>query len=187
MSSLWITLIVEGYLLTLLLVPFVILQRRRQSVATVAWIMAIIVLPYVGSLLFLLFGINRVQRRAALKQLARRELDALLAGRPQNQLLPAEAEDVTGWRLMQLIDRVSGFHATYGNAVEIVADRGAARAIAPERWAEVAGELARALAAGDALDGTCAAVSRINALLRRAFPIADLANPDELPDRPSLL
>ncbi len=122
MSSLWITLIVEGYLLTLLLVPFVILQRRRQSVTTVAWIMAIIVLPYVGSLLFLLFGINRVQRRAALKQLARRELDALLAGRPQNQLLPAEAEDVTGRRLMQLIDRVSGFHATYGNAVEIVAD-----------------------------------------------------------------
>ncbi len=122
MSSLWITLIVEGYLLTLLLVPFVILQRRRQSVATVAWIMAIMVLPYLGSVLFLLFGINRVERRAAFKQLARRELDAQLLGRPRNQLLPAEAEHVNGRRLMQLIDRVSGFHATYGNAVEIVAD-----------------------------------------------------------------
>ena len=71
MNSLWITLIVEGYLLTLLLVPFVILQRRRQSVATVAWIMAIVVLPYAGSILFLLFGINRVERRAALKQIGR--------------------------------------------------------------------------------------------------------------------
>jgi uncharacterized membrane protein len=72
-------------------------------------------------------------------------------------------------------------------AVEIVADRGAARAIAPDRWVEVANELARALAAGDARGGTCAAVSRIHALLHQAFPIADRANPDELPDRPSLL
>jgi len=122
MNSLWVSLIAEGYLLTLLLVPFVILQRRRQSVATIAWIMAIVMIPYVGSLLFLVFGINRVERRASLKKLARRELDALLASSPRNQLLPAEEENVTARRLMQLIDRVSGFHASYGNTVEIVAD-----------------------------------------------------------------
>ncbi|MCY2968636.1 MAG: PLDc N-terminal domain-containing protein [Planctomycetota bacterium] len=78
MNTLWAVLFVEGYLVTLLLVPIVVLQKRRQSVATLAWIMAIIMLPYVGSVLFLFFGINRVERRAALKQAARRRLDALL-------------------------------------------------------------------------------------------------------------
>ena len=41
-----------GYLLTLLLVPWVFLQRNKRPVSTLAWIMAILLLPYVGGLLF---------------------------------------------------------------------------------------------------------------------------------------
>jgi len=73
------------------------------------------------------------------------------------------------------------------HAVEIVADRGAARAITPDRWQAVAADLARALATGDARAGACAAVACLNGMLRHAFPVDGRANPDELPDRPSLL
>ncbi len=122
MNTLWAVLFVEGYLVTLLLVPIVVLQKRRQSVATLAWIMAIIMLPYFGTILFLFFGINRVERRAALKQAARRRLDALLPPPAPHQLLPDEAATPLESHLMRLLTRVSQMHATYDNAVEILSD-----------------------------------------------------------------
>ena len=51
---------VLGYLLSLVLIRWVLIAKNRQPVSSVAWIMAIITLPYLGGLLFLLFGINRV-------------------------------------------------------------------------------------------------------------------------------
>lgn len=74
------------------------------------------------------------------------------------------------------------------HAVEIVADRAAARAVPQAQWDAVAHDLARAFAAGQGADGLQAAVARINALLAEAFPaLADARNPDELPDRPAVL
>ena len=54
-----------GYVASLFLIRLIILARRRQPAATVAWILALIVFPYLGALLYLVFGINRVERRAA--------------------------------------------------------------------------------------------------------------------------
>ena len=42
-------LIVGGYLLTLFLVPYVFFQTRKQPVSTLAWITAIVTLPYLGA------------------------------------------------------------------------------------------------------------------------------------------
>ena len=67
-------LFVEGYLVTLLLMPIVLLQPRRNSSATLAWMMAILMLPFLGAVLFLVFGINRVERRVALRQASRARL-----------------------------------------------------------------------------------------------------------------
>lgn len=122
MNTLWAALIIEGYLLTFLLVPVVLLQKRRPPVTTLAWIMAIIMLPYVGSLLFLLFGINRVQRRAALKLASNRELDALLPSLATRQLLAYETTTPLEQRLMRLVSRISNSRALFGNSVEILAD-----------------------------------------------------------------
>jgi uncharacterized membrane protein len=72
------------------------------------------------------------------------------------------------------------------HAVEVVADRAAARAIDEDRWRDVARDLARAYRAGQWVDGTLASVDRVNALLAAAFPAAG-HNPDELPNRPVLL
>ncbi len=72
------------------------------------------------------------------------------------------------------------------HAVEIVADRAAAEAIAPQRWREVCDALSAAYRAGDFERGTIAAIDRIDELLVEAFP-APAAGPDELPNRPVLL
>lgn len=113
-------------------------------------------------------------------------LQAVLAGlRPRDRALEVfglsrvwDTEDDSGVLLYVLLA---------DHAVEIVADRGAVRAIAADRWQTIASDLARALAAGEAGAGTCAAVASLNRLLREAFPVEGRANPDELPDRPALL
>lgn len=122
MRNLWFYLFGEGYLITLLLVPFVLLQKRRQPVGTLAWIMAIVMLPYLGGVLFLLFGVNRVARRAALKQAARRQIERLLPALTQYQALPGETFDRHTSRLTRLAERVATTRPCLGNIVEIVPD-----------------------------------------------------------------
>jgi hypothetical protein len=56
MDYLSTSLVVGGYLLTLLLVPWALFQTRKQPVSMLAWITAIVTLPYAGGILFLLFG-----------------------------------------------------------------------------------------------------------------------------------
>ena len=75
------------YGLTLVLIRWVILTRRRQPASTVAWIVAIVLVPYVGGLLFLLrwcaccrwWCSRRLLSRRRL--LRRRRLRGLLCGR----------------------------------------------------------------------------------------------------------
>lgn len=56
-----------GYLIGIALVPRILVQRR-ESGATIAWLLAIIFLPYIGALLFWAIGTRRIrfrQRRRA--------------------------------------------------------------------------------------------------------------------------
>lgn len=71
-------------------------------------------------------------------------------------------------------------------AVEIVADRAAAAAIAPARWREVCDALVAAYRSRDFERGTVAAIERIGELLIEAFPAA-AGDANELPDRPAIL
>lgn len=72
------------------------------------------------------------------------------------------------------------------HAVEIVADRAAARAIPEERWQELAAGLAAAYRRGEYLQGTLESLARLQPLLEAAFPPGG-RNPDELPNRPVVL
>jgi cardiolipin synthase len=111
-----------GYLLTLLLVPWVFLQRNKRPVSTLAWIMAILLLPYVGGLLFLVFGVNRVERRATRKLESNLTIGRALPELTQYQLVPEEAFEPQVQRLMRLADRVTDARPCHGNKVEILAD-----------------------------------------------------------------
>lgn len=72
------------------------------------------------------------------------------------------------------------------HAVEIVADRAAARAIPEARWQEVTRSMVEAFRQGRFQEGCTAAVERLDGLLAEAFP-PGAHNPDELPNRPVLL
>ena len=56
-----------GYLLTWLLIPGLLMNRRKPAASVVAWSLTIVLMPLVGSFLFLLLGLNRVERRRASK------------------------------------------------------------------------------------------------------------------------
>lgn len=122
MNHVWFYVTLTGYLLTLLLVPFVLLQRTKEPVARLAWIMAIINLPFVGGLFFLIFGINRVQRRVVDKQAANVAISRSLPGLWQYQMIPGEALDDQSQRLTRLTSLAAGTRPCFGNSVDIVAD-----------------------------------------------------------------
>jgi len=71
-------------------------------------------------------------------------------------------------------------------AVEIVADRAAARAIDDAQWAALVQSMSAAFRDGRHAAGVCEAIDRLNTLLAPVFPAA-ARNPDELPNAPAIL
>ncbi len=73
------------------------------------------------------------------------------------------------------------------HAIEIVADRGAARHIDPQAWSEVVAHMAQAFRDARYEDGLTHALEEVSALLVQHFPeAAGDQKPNELPDAPVL-
>jgi cardiolipin synthase len=109
----------------LALVPLVLLRRKDPS-ATIAWILTLVFLPALGAALFLLFGRDRVRLPAKRK----RELDAIVRAQvqaardepaeaaPSSLPLPSPLER----SLFRLGERLSRLRATTGNKVEVLVE-----------------------------------------------------------------
>jgi cardiolipin synthase A/B len=109
-----------GYLLTLVLVPWVLFWSKKESVSTVAWILAIVALPYVGGVCYLLFGQTHIVRRKI-----RRKRSAYLSTVSQRAQkgLAAQAElPAELGRLAKLARRVGRSDPVEGNRVEVHTD-----------------------------------------------------------------
>lgn len=61
-----------GYLLTWAAIPHILL-RNKPPASTLAWIWAVILFPYVGTIFYFIFGTDRLVRQ---KLRATREMDA---------------------------------------------------------------------------------------------------------------
>ncbi|HVJ69355.1 MAG TPA: cardiolipin synthase [Caulifigura sp.] len=113
-----------GYGLTLVLIRWVILTRRRQPASTVAWILAIVLLPYFGGLLFLFFGINRVERRKRRRRAARKtmtgKMPALIPLSLEHEPLKSFPEPVH--RMVKLAARLDDSLVTGDNTIEVFND-----------------------------------------------------------------
>ena len=71
------------------------------------------------------------------------------------------------------------------HAIEIVADRGLARHVPPERWRQLTHAMSSAFKAGRFEQGLAEAVDIVDGLLAQHFPaVAGAPNPNELPDQP---
>ena len=72
----WLPVEIGFHVGIFLLVCYSCLTTRRESAATILWIFVAWSFPVVGPLLYLMFGINRVPRKALRKQKASRRLQA---------------------------------------------------------------------------------------------------------------
>ncbi|MFV0442647.1 MAG: cardiolipin synthase [Planctomycetaceae bacterium] len=112
-----------GYLGTLLLIRWVVLTHKRQPVATVAWILSIILLPILGGVLFLFFGINRVARRKRRMEAASRTAADSIPNVYDYDYDPATAAfNDTQRRMMRLAMDVNPTRPTPHNDVELLID-----------------------------------------------------------------
>lgn len=120
----WMAAVVTfgGYLLTLALVRWVLLLKKDSPASTVAWIMAIVLIPYLGGLLFLVFGVNRVNRRAELKAIGDARINAVTPSLEEHQAFPSESDQEPDRTLMRLQSAVGRFPAVRGNQVEVLDD-----------------------------------------------------------------
>ncbi len=112
-----------GYLLTLALVPIVILTKKPWPVSTVAWVMIIVTMPFLGAFLFLVFGINRVApRRVSRRQQAATQITRGLPQLAPHHLLTRDQLNSTQRQMLQLTERVGDTKATTGNRVNLYAE-----------------------------------------------------------------
>ena len=116
-----IFLLVEGYAVTLLLIRWVILSRKRQPMAAIAWILAIVFIPIFGGILFLLIGMTNIHRRREGKLAAARELAPKLPNVAQFELRDLELTRQQT-RLALLVTRECGGILTGNNSIEVMAD-----------------------------------------------------------------
>lgn len=108
-----------GYLVTLLLIRWALLLKRSQPVATVSWIMVIVALPFLGGLMFLLFGINQVERRLRQKTEATRDIAGSLPSLSKYVATAPELNDLQS-RLARLASTTCGLPLTEKNRIAIL-------------------------------------------------------------------
>ncbi len=115
-------LTVVGYGLTLLLLPVVLLVKKRQPVSSVAWMLSIVFIPIGGAVLFLVFGINRVERRKESKQRSAEQLSVRHLQRSEHDRPPRDDDRTEVRRLMKLTQRLTNTWPTIGNDIELLTD-----------------------------------------------------------------
>jgi cardiolipin synthase len=76
---------IAGFLLGVVLVAYILLQKRSFS-GTIAWLLAVILIPYIGVPLYLMFGGRKIRREADKKD----ELGLIQHEVPQQNLGPIE-------------------------------------------------------------------------------------------------
>lgn len=122
MSGFWAVFITIGYLLTPLAIASV-LRRRKEPMAMLAWILMILLAPYIGMFLYWLMGSNRVVHRTRRRRKRIAHLISRLENSPHARAVtPHEVEaelppDLRG--IARLGRNLSRMPATGGNEVRI--------------------------------------------------------------------
>ncbi|MBI3461942.1 MAG: cardiolipin synthase [Planctomycetes bacterium] len=105
-----------------LLIPVVIL-RSREPLAAVAWILAIILMPGAGAVLYLAIGTTRIARKTHRKKLSRETLGPQFPTLAAHEVSPPSVTGQSlGDTLMVLACRTAQTRPTRGNLVEVITD-----------------------------------------------------------------
>ena len=109
----WTLIIWVGRLLGICLVPSVLLQRSTRPMTALAWILALIFIPYIGAILWWGLGRNYVERRSRRHEQARDRLAESFAA------LPHSGDATTDDKYPILHDEGGLFPQTSGNDVAV--------------------------------------------------------------------
>ena len=108
------------YLLSLLLIPWILLKKTTHPTAAVAWILGIIFVPYIGAFLALVFGSNRVERHRKLKRQATVQIRERSPALMLDDREAAEQLNPLQKKLARLTSTLSGFPLVEANAVQLL-------------------------------------------------------------------
>ncbi|MBW2730770.1 MAG: cardiolipin synthase [Deltaproteobacteria bacterium] len=121
----WI-LVAFGYLLALVMSLRVVMQRREPT-ATLAWVLGMVLLPYIGVVAYVVFGrrrlVRQVRKRQAQSNLIEPKLEQHLADITNVEHTPLEEMPTREQSvLIQLTSRIGCRRQTRGNRVELLVD-----------------------------------------------------------------
>jgi cardiolipin synthase A/B len=120
-SSTLVAVLVFAYFCTWLLLPWVLLKRRVHESAAVAWIIAIIFVPFVGALLCVLLGNRRWKQQSVRKRQASKKIVEAVAGQHQEFRVSGECLGRMS-PLADLAEQMTGVSATKGNQIQHLPD-----------------------------------------------------------------
>jgi len=109
------SLAITGYLLAILLIPRILLERRHPG-ATIAWVLAIGLVPFLGVPLYFLIGGRRIKKVSRKKDwsLPRENTDSAV---PALDHLPVDSQ-----KIACLMMQTSIFPPSLGNSIDIIDD-----------------------------------------------------------------
>ncbi len=131
------SLTLAGILLTaghivIVIVALIVVPKRRKPTAAMAWLLAIVVLPYVGVILYLLIGNFRLPKKRRDEQA---RINALITERVAGRNEPAEAAEWPRW-FQRVVDEnlnLTALPAVGGNSATLLGDyNGSINAMAAE-------------------------------------------------------
>lgn len=106
---------IAGYLLAIILIPRILLERRHPG-ATIAWVLAIGLVPYLGVPLYFLIGGWRVRKISLSKDWRKRD------GRPDPSPPTLDVLPADNQRIAKLLVRAGAFPPDRNNAITIIDD-----------------------------------------------------------------
>ena len=121
--TVWAAALAGLYGLTLCLIPAALLSRQSSASGKVAWILAIVQVPVLGGLFYLVFGAGREKKYAGAKRRADAELEGLLPDRDEED--PGDCPPALR-EVWDLAGALAGHPAAGGNAVHVEPDARAA-------------------------------------------------------------
>jgi cardiolipin synthase len=122
MSNLQLTISVISLAGHVIALPWALLHKKRQPSASVAWIMAILFIPILGAVLFVIFGIDRVSRRTYVRSLLKDDIAGRQPTVPLETFLPENPNMARLAPLIQMTQRLTGLLPSTGNHLELLRD-----------------------------------------------------------------
>ena len=107
--------------IVIVIAALIVIPKRRKPTAAMAWLLAIILLPYVGVLLFLLIGSFRLPKKRRDEQA---RINALITERVAGRNEPEEAAQWPVW-FQRVVDqnlRLTSLPAVGGNSATLLGD-----------------------------------------------------------------